>query len=328
VIGEALAPLASLLHVPPLACASALTLGALALACYALVFLKRPFLFGIGLASLLLTAGWAMDRKQGIIHRERGFFGVLTVTRNAAGPFTSLIHGTTLHGMQAMRPDLRHLPLTYYHGRGPVGAVFAAFRGERQKARLAVIGLGAGSLAAYAGRGQELDFYEIDPAVARLAADPAYFTFLSDCQAAWRVIIGDGRLMLARAPAHHYGLIVLDAFSSDAIPAHLLTQEAIALYFSKLTPDGALLIHISNSYVDLAPVLARAAEANGFAARLCNGEEDLKTARSETVWVLLARRERDLGALSRKANWKKIEPRRQVRAWTDDYSNILSVFKW
>jgi hypothetical protein len=130
------------------------------------------------------------------------------------------------------------------------------------------------------------------------------------------------------APDRHYGIIVLDAFSSDSIPVHVLTREAIALYFSKLTADGALLVHITNAYVDLAPVLAGIAEENGFAARLCDDDDEPRTAKDGSTWVLLARRERDLGRIARRQNWTKLEPLPGVRVWTDDFSNVLSVFKW
>src|SRR3989339_582712 len=133
---------------------------------------------------------------------------------------------------------------------------------------------------------------------------------------------------MEKAPPHHYGIIILDAFSSDSIPVHLLTKEAVNLYFSKLTKDGVLLIHITNRYMNLAPVLAKLAEENGFAARLCDDEEDNEIGKDGSTWVLLAKRENDLGKLSRKSDWTKIEPRKGVNVWMDDFSNILSVFKW
>jgi hypothetical protein len=140
--------------------------------------------------------------------------------------------------------------------------------------------------------------------------------------------LGDARLTMEKAPPHGYGIIVLDAFSSDAIPMHLLTKEAVALYFSKLREDGVLLIHISNKYVTLAPVLARLADESGFAARLCDDDEDDEIGKFGTTWVMLARKETDFGSLSRSSAWKKIELQETVNVWTDDFSNILSVFKW
>ena len=240
----------------------------------------------------------------------------------------NLSHGTTLHGKQWLNPVNRSEPVSYYHRKGPVGQVFSEFSGKKKKTRIAVTGLGTGSLAAYAGPGQEIDFYEIDPAVKRISTNPAYFSFLSDCKADWKVILGDARLTMEKAPPHYYGIIILDAFSSDSIPVHLLTKEAVNLYFSKLSKDGVLLIHITNRYVNLAPVLAKLADENGFADRLCDDDEDDEIGKDGSTWVLLARSEKDLGGLSGNVNWKKIESRKHVNVWTDDFSNILSVFKW
>ncbi|MDP2840029.1 MAG: fused MFS/spermidine synthase, partial [Syntrophales bacterium] len=302
--------------------------GFLVLFCYGLVFLKKPFLFGIGIASVLLTVVVSKDIKQNVVHRERSFFGVLTVTRDVNGRFMNLSHGTTLHGMQRLNPINRLEPVAYYHPKGPAGQVFSEFKGRKKKSRIAVTGLGTGSLAAYAGPGQEIDFYEIDQTVKKISTNPAYFSFLSECKARWKVILGDARLTMEKAPPHSYGIIILDAFSSDAIPVHLLTKEAVNLYFSKLRKDGVLLIHISNKYVNLAPVLAKLADESGLAGRLCDDEEDDEIGKYGTTWVLLARKETDFGGLSRSNAWKKIESRETVNVWTDDFSNILSVFKW
>ena len=305
-----------------------LTYGLLVLLVCGLVFLRRPFLFGIGIAALLSTLIVSKDFTRDIVHRERSFFGVLTVTRAFDGTFMSLTHGTTLHGKQWLNEYNRREPVSYYHRTGPAGQVFSEFSGSRKKARIAVAGLGTGSLAAYAGPGQEIDFYEIDPAVKRIATDPAYFSFLSDCRAKWKIILGDARLTMEKATPHYYGIIVLDAFSSDAIPVHLLTKEAVNLYFSKLSRDGVLLIHITNRYLTLAPVLARLADEGGFADRLCDVEEEHEIGRGGATWVLLARNERHFGGLARNAAWEKIAPRKTANVWTDDFSNILSVFKW
>ncbi len=320
--------LLDLLHVSTKTFDLFITYGFPALLCYGLVFFKRPFLFGIGIAALLLTVVVSKDLKRDIVHRERSFFGVLTVTRDHNGAFMNLSHGTTLHGKQWLNPYNRHEPVSYYHRKGPVGQVFSAFTGKKRKDRIAVTGLGTGSIAAYAGPGQKIDYYEIDPAVKKISTNPAYFTFLSDCKAEWKVILGDARLTMEKAPPHYYGIIILDAFSSDSIPVHLLTKEAVNLYFSKLAGDGVLLIHITNRYVNLAPVLARLADENGFAARLCDDEEDDDIGKDGSTWVLLAKKEMDLGKLSRKSGWTKIEPQKGVDVWTDDFSNILSVFKW
>lgn len=320
--------LSDLLNVTPQTLYLIIAYGVLVLFCYGLVFLKKPLLFGIGIASVLLTVVVSKDLKQNVVHRERSFFGVLTVTRDVNGRFMNLSHGTTLHGMQWLNPINRLEPVAYYHRKGPAGQVFSEFNGRKKKSRIAVTGLGTGSLAAYAGPGQEIDFYEIDQTVKKISTNPAYFSFLSECKAHWKVILGDARLTMEKAPPHSYGIIILDAFSSDAIPVHLLTKEAVNLYFSKLRKDGVLLIHISNKYVNLAPVLAKLADEIGLAGRLCDDEEDDEIGKFGTTWALLARNETDFGGLSRSDAWKKIASQETVNVWTDDFSNILSVFKW
>jgi hypothetical protein len=323
-----LSRLSDLMNITPEKLYPTIAYGFLVLFCCGLVFLKRPFLFGIAIASVLLTVVVSKDLKQNVVHRERSFFGVLTVTKDANVRFMTLSHGTTLHGMQWLNPTNRLEPVAYYHRKGPAGQVFEEFKGRKQKARIAVTGLGTGSLASYAGPGQEIDFYEIDPTVKKISTNPDYFSFLSECKANWKVILGDARFTMEKAPPHSYGIIILDAFSSDAIPVHLLTKEAVNLYFSKLRQDGVLLIHISNKYVNLAPVLAKLADESGLAGRLCDDEEDDEIGKYGTTWVLLARKEADFGGLSRSDVWKKIESRETVNIWTDDFSNILSVFKW
>ncbi|EKD22080.1 MAG: hypothetical protein ACD_87C00173G0001 [uncultured bacterium] len=327
-VGGNLSRFLDLLHIKPQTLDLTVSYGLPILACCGLVYLRKPFLFGIGVAALMFTFVVSKDLKRDIVHRERSFFGVLTVMRDSDGSFMNLSHGTTLHGKQWLNPSNRSDPVSYYHRKGPVGEVFAAFSGGKKKSRIAVTGLGTGSMAAYAGPGQEIDFYEIDPAVKRISTNPAFFSFLSDCRAGWKVILGDARLTMEKAPPHHYGIIILDAFSSDSIPVHLLTKEAVNLYFSKLSKDGVLLIHITNRYVNLAPVLAKLADESGFSDRLRDDDEDSEIGKDGSTWVLLARGENDLAGISRNDRWTKIEPRNTTLAWTDDFSNILSVFKW
>lgn len=327
-VGENLSRFLDPLHIKPQTLDLTVGYGLLVLVCCGLVHLKKPFLFGIGVAALMFTFVVSKDLKRDIVHRERGFFGVLTVTRDSDGSFMNLAHGTTLHGKQWLNPSNRSEPVSYYHRQGPVGEVFSEFSGGKKKTRIAVTGLGTGSIAAYAGPGQEIDFYEIDPAVKRIATDPAFFSFLNDCKAGWKIILGDARLTMGKAPPHYYDIIILDAFSSDSIPVHLITKEAVNLYFSKLSDKGVLLVHITNRYVNLAPVLAKLADENGFYDRLRDDNEDSEIGKDGSTWVLLARNENDLGGISRDDGWTKIETRNTTSAWTDDFSNILSVFKW
>jgi hypothetical protein len=305
-----------------------ITYGLLGLLCYGMVFMKKPFLFGFGVVALLLTIVFTTDITRDVVYRERSFFGVSTVARESDGAFTNLYHGVTLHGRQEMSAQQRFEPISYYHRKGPAGKVFDRFSGPNKKLRIAVTGLGTGSLAAYAEPGQELHFYEIDRSIKMIALNPGYFTYLNDCRADWKIIMGDARLTMEKAPPHYYGIIILDAFSSDAIPVHLITKEAVNLYFSKLSRDGILLLHISNRYLDLAPVLAELTYENGLAARICDDDEDTTIEKYGSTWVVLARTEADLGGLAGSKSWQNIPRRKNIRVWTDDFSNILSVFKW
>jgi len=189
------------------------------------------------------------------------------------------------------------------------------------------VGLGVGALASYASAGQRWTFYEIDPAVERLSR-AGYFTFLGDCGDRCRVVTGDARLSLAAARPEAYGLIVLDAFSSDAIPMHLLTVEAVSLYLSRLAPHGLLAFHVSNRHLALGPVLGRLALAERLHAReetqgVTAGDANLGQTASQ--WVVMAREAQDLGALVSDARWLAPAISATTPLWTDDFSNILSV---
>jgi len=168
-----------------------------------------------------------------------------------------LFHGTTIHGAQRLDPKNRLEPTVYYHSSGPVGQVFSVFARTHESGNVAVVGLGTGTLACMGTSHQNFTFFEIDPLVEQIARDPKLFTFLRDCPPRIKVTLGDARISLAQTPAHRYQLFVLDAFSSDVIPVHLLTREAVQLYLSKLDDNGILFFHISNRYMDLVPVLDR-----------------------------------------------------------------------
>lgn len=190
--------------------------------------------------------------------RDRSFFGVTEVIRSADTEVTVLMNGTTLHGMQSTDPSLSRQPTTYYARSGPLGDVFGWLASARPDASIAVVGLGAGTIAAYEEPGQTMTFFEIDPLVVRVATDPQYFTYLSGAPAKPSIVLGDARLSLRNVADSAFDLMILDAFSSDAIPTHLLTVEAIADDLRVLRPGGLLAVHVSNRYYDLAPALAAA----------------------------------------------------------------------
>jgi len=220
-------------------------------------------------------------------------------------------------------------PIGYFYRSGPIGQLFAS--ASERLTDVAVVGLGSGALACYAESGQRWTFYEIDPVVERIARDPRYFTYLQHSAGNVNVMLGDGRLNLQRASAGAYDLIALDAFSSDAIPVHLLTRDAVALYLSRLRPAGIIAVHISNRYLNLEPVLAAIARDEGlFALGNFDGlisDADAKQGRWPSFWIAIARTRGPLDDLSRRPGWYEIAATRRVSAWTDDYSNLVQVLK-
>src|SRR3954447_6660227 len=304
----------------------------LALLAAAMLFQRhRPMrFFGLVILSFTVTALW----RPGIapIETARSFFGVHKVADVADGKARVLYHGTTIHGAQRLRNDDGTpvngplLPQTYYYPGGPFAEAIGAARAARGSLdHVAVVGLGTGTLACHRKGSEHWTFFEIDPEVVRIARDPHRFEFLSRCAPETPVIVGDARLTLD-ASTDSYDLIVLDAFSSDTIPVHLLTREAVAGYLSKLSPHGVILLHISNRHLDLAPVVANVAQSLGLAAfmREDNSAGDLLTTlKANARLVVLARDTADAGSVA--GDWAPLQPDRSSALWTDDYSNILGV---
>jgi hypothetical protein len=265
-----------------------------------------------------------------VLHAERTFFGTYRVAVDVEAGRRTLAHGTTLHGMQNIEPARRGEPLSYYHRTGPFGRMFEAVPAVRGAANVAAIGLGVGTLGAYARPEQQWTFFEIDPAIERIARDDRYFTFLKDCGTRCRVVLGDARLSLAAQPDARYQLIVLDAFSSDAIPIHLMTNDAMAVYLSRLAPRGVLAFHVSNRHLRLDGVVGRLAAANGMVAleRLdFKGTDKWPDGKMPSRWVVLARTPEDLGPLMQDAGWTRVPASAGAPLWTDDFSNILNVLR-
>jgi SAM-dependent methyltransferase len=293
-------------------------------------FRKQTLRFGMGISVLLLLSFFSTTDRSRLLHVERSFFGVLRVKAFSYRDTHVLMHGSTTHGVESLESDWLGKPLSYYHRNSPFGQVYSALSDQRHCRRIGAIGLGTGTIAAFGRPGQEITFYEIDPAVIRIAQNPRYFTFLDESQAAVRIVLGDARLSLQVAPDRVYDLLVMDAFSSDAIPIHLLTREAIQLYLRKLAEGGVIAIHISNRHLDLAPLLGRLAADAGVISRLRRQDVDSKTGEAfhySSVWVLLARRPECLGTLAKDSQWTPIPADPHAPLWTDDYSNILAVLK-
>ena len=293
---------------------------------------QRPLRFALAIAAVMAGGRAFPDQHGRTIHVERDFFGVSRVTLDPSGGFRRLVHGNTVHGRQALDPARECEPLAYYHWSGPAGRIFKQFEAAPASPRVAVVGLGAGALLCYAKPGQQWTVYEIDPAVVSIASDTNYFSYLTRCAPLRpEVVLGDARLRLREAPPQAYGLIVLDAFSSDAIPMHLLTREAMALYLAKLAPGGFLAFHISNRCLDLGPVLADLAADLHLA---CLGREedevgqaDLDLGKEASYWVVVARRAIDLERIQQDSRWLRLRPRPNPRVWTDDFSNLVSALR-
>jgi hypothetical protein len=269
------------------------------------------------------------------VHVERSFFGTHRVALSDDGAMRMLLHGTTVHGAARLkdaagRPVQPSPPATYYHAESPmargVAIARAALAARRMPLRVGIVGLGAGSLACYARQGEAWRYYEIDPVVVRIATDAKLFDFLTRCLPAPDIAIGDARLTLARAEAESFGYLVIDAFSSDSIPVHLLTAEALRLFVDKLDPDGLIALHVSNNHLDLVPALASTIGLlPGVVAAVVDDDRpsgNLDATSSRVVF--LARKATSLAPVLQWGNAHPLAPGPE-RAWTDDYSDVLSA---
>ncbi|MDB5736025.1 MAG: putative transporter [Alphaproteobacteria bacterium] len=285
-------------------------------------FSQVPLRFALGVAAVL-GAAVLVQGSVDVLASERSFFGINKVKRLEGGTKTALVHGTTVHGLEFTDPRRWREPLAYYARSGPVGQMFAA---DKPRARAALVGLGTGALACYRPPGADWAFFEIDGAVARLARDTRYFHYLQQCPGS-KIVLGDGRLSLKAAPDHTYELIVIDAFSSDSIPTHLLTREAFALYLKKLAPHGVILFNLSNKYLKLGPVLGTVVDSvRAFGKRRLFYPTDAQIAggASGSEWMVIAAEKADLDFL----DWPATHAEPGARPWTDDFSNIFHVIQW
>lgn len=281
----------------------------------------------LGISTCAAYDGFREQRD--VLLAERSFYGVLHVKEYSPGEeahLRRLVHGTIMHGEQYMHGDLRRLITTYYTPSSGIGAAIKSKQGHPVK--VGVIGLGTGTLAAYGRPGDVYRFYEIDRNVVGIAQQD--FTFLSDSRARVEIALGDARISLEREPPQGFDVLAVDAFSSDAIPVHLITREALAAYLRHMKADGIVAFHVSNRFLDLVPVVARIAREEGAHAVLVEDDpdEDDMTGRSRSDWVLVSR---SRGALAARAIVERggmpAEDRPQWRTWTDDYSNLVQILK-
>ena len=299
-----------------------------AMAIVVLFFWKRPFRLALGAGAMYAATQLAGNANSNVLMQDRSFFGTYRVRR--VTEFHVLQNGTTTHGGQSRALERRMDPLTYYYKGGPLGDIFAT-TAQKPVRRVAMVGLGTGTIACYGRPDEHWTFYEIDPMVVQIARAPMYFTYLRDCAPRTNVVIGDARVSLASAADGEFDMIVLDAFSSDAIPAHLITREAVALYFRKLKDDGVLAIHISNRYLDLRPVviaLANDARATGALGERSPDTEGREKLYYGSRWMVLAKHREILDELVKIDGWYRIGTWPASRLWTDDYTDVLAAMKW
>ncbi len=303
--------------------------GIPAAVCYG--FSKRPLRFGLSLGALFLASSLYSGGQGTLLHTERNFFGIHKVLLDPEGSYHLLSHSGTLHGRQSLEASRLCEPLSYYHASGPLGQVFATVKERSPHWRVGAIGLGAGSIASYKQPDQQWIFFELDPTVVKIAFNSNYFTYLNDCSQDVRVIPGDARLSLSRQPDHQFEMILLDAYSSDSIPIHLITREALQLYLDKLTEKGILVFHLSNQYLDLRSVVANLAHDAGLAYLM---QDDVSLSRQErslgkefSRWAIMARDPETFGKLATDPRWGRLEET-QGQVWTDNYSSIFSVLNW
>ncbi len=281
-------------------------------------------LFSVGLAAAMV---WAYaDSARGARLLARNFYATLSVADAGAGiaAVRILTHGTITHGKQFQAPERRGWPITYYAATSGVGRAIEALQ-RRGPVKIGVIGLGAGTLAAYGRPGDTVRIYEINPQVIQLALRE--FSYLSDSKAKVELILGDARLSLEREADQGFDLLAVDAFSSDSIPVHLLTAEAVALYFRHLRPGGILAVHISNRYLDLEPVVRAAAASLGKSARLVNDKSDDERGTYSSTWVLLTDAPGVFTQAPLEGASAPLESEREVHVWTDDHSDLWGILK-
>ena len=289
-------------------------------------FQTHALRFALGLAAMLILLHARHDSNT--LEEARSFFGAYRVYKTDDAKHVILSHGTTIHGAQSTQPKDRDEPLTYYAIEGPLGQAIDALRPTKPSLRYGVIGVGAGASACY-GRPTDLwTLFEIDPLVIKLAKDQGAFSFLKDCAPTARIVVGDARLSLSHEANSAFDVLVLDAFSSDSIPTHLMTREAMSMLRAKLSPDGVIIFNISNRYLRLEPVVAntsRAAGLLGITQVYVATDAQKKRLITSSQWIALSANPDALARIAQTGNWHNLQPDVKSTVWTDDYSSLLGV---
>jgi hypothetical protein len=284
--------------------------------------LAVPAVVTLGIAVVATIVG-----PPGTIRVDRSFYGVYRVA--APAPDLHILYsGTTIHGRETFTGRYAGEPLSYYHRAGPLGEVIASLQADHPTMRIGAVGLGAGAIAAYGRTGDSFRFFEIDPTVVSIARDPASFTFLADSPASIDVDVEDGRLGLEATPSGAFDLLILDAFSSDAVPVHLLTIESLADSMRTVGPGGVIAVHISNRFLDLEPIVAAAAHANGFVSIIGSDfpAAELMDLADPSQWVIVGRSYADLADLVQGDRWRTAHADGR-RPWTDRFSDLIEAIR-
>ncbi len=294
----------------------------------AYLFRKRTFRFAMAVAVLITTYHRVLPQfleSSQAIYVARDFFGIKGVKFDVGSNSRKLLHGDTLHGLESLDPRLAGQPLSYYHETGPIGDVMKML-GERPDQHIGVVGLGTGSMAGWTAPNRRITFFDIDPQIPEIAN--GFFTFLRRCAASCDVVIGDGRLSIERMNDGEFDLLLLDAFSSDSIPAHLVSREAIQIYLKKIKPDGLIMFHVSNRYMNVESLVAAVVTDASLEARVRYDNDEHPAGKSSSDYVIAARNADAFGPLAEDFNWSTVKRPEGIQPWTDDYSNMLAIVRW
>ena len=293
------------------------------------------------LISIGLMAIWHTGNTQVKLYSSRNFFSIKKVTISATDNTIVLVHGSTMHGTQSLLPEKQFEPLAYFHKNGPIGSIFALDVTKKPDFKAAILGLGIGSLLAYAQPGQEFSFYEIDPDVIKIAQNPDYFSYLTAYKDRCRVICGDGRRAIEQSPTGYFDIIFVDAFSSDSIPVHLVTREALQVYFDRLQPDGAIVLNATNRYIDLKHVLAALARHGNYFAlhaldNVFDKNDPANFGRNVSEYVIFTRSQNFANELKKcdKISWQNLtehvdhdNEQLETFLWTDNSSRLFPLLR-
>jgi spermidine synthase len=305
-----------------------IALAELALVLGALMLRKHVRSFALAFASFVMIYAVVLPKQFESASRlfvARDFFGVKKVLYSLDENMRKLVHGDTMHGLESLDVTLAGQPLSYYHPTGPIGDVMELIS-HRTNQHVGVVGLGTGTMAAYGGRSRRITFFDVDPQVAGIAHD--FFTYIRRCADNCNVVIGDGRLAIAAQPDAEFDVIILDAFNSDSIPAHLVSREAVRMYMTKLKPGGVLLFHVSNRYLNVEKLATIVSMDEGLPVFVRHDDDESPRGKAASDYVAAVRSAEDLDNIPNKDSWEEPERPTDIKSWTDDYSNMMSVIRW